>query len=142
MSNRSVEIRSYMVPHPETVSPDTTIMDAARKIIEERISGVCVVDKDNNLVGMLSELDCLRAIVTKVYENGEASAGTVAEAMTPNVEANDAHEQIINVASSMLDHKHRRRPVVDDGKLVGQVTCRQILKAIKDFAAPTDPKER
>ncbi|MFT5101924.1 MAG: CBS domain-containing protein, partial [Planctomycetaceae bacterium] len=40
---------------------------------------------------------------------------------------------IITVAASMLDHKHRRRPVVENGKLVGQLTCRLILGAIKDF---------
>jgi len=33
----------------------------------------------------------------------------------------------------MLKHKHRRRPVIENGKLIGQVTCRQILSAIKDF---------
>jgi Mg/Co/Ni transporter MgtE len=40
------------------------------------------------------------------------------------------HDDIVDVAASMLDHKHRRRPVVLDGRLVGQVTCRQILKVI------------
>ncbi|MFB3078881.1 MAG: CBS domain-containing protein, partial [Lysobacterales bacterium] len=58
-----------------------------------------------------------------------------------NVEVNHPHDQITDVAISMLDHKHRRRPVVIDGKLVGQVTCRQILKAIKEFAVPVDASE-
>ena len=65
----------------------------------------------------------------------EADAGTVADVMTHNVEVNHPHDQITDVATSMLDHKHRRRPIVINGKLVGQVTCRQILKAVKDFAS-------
>lgn len=123
-----------MVKHPVTVRPEDTIFHAARKIIEFSISGVCVVDAHNHLVGMLSELDCLRAIVEKVYVKGGTDAGIVSDVMAHNVEVNHPHDQIIDVASSMLDHKHRRRPVVIDGKLVGLVTCRQILMAIKDFA--------
>ncbi len=136
---RSVELRNYMVKHPVTVRPEDTIFQASRKILDFKISGLCVVDENNNLVGVLSELDCLRAIVKRVYENGEEDAGTVADVMAHHVEVNHPHDQIINVASSMLDHKHRRRPVVIDGKLVGQITCRQILKAIKDFAYPSQP---
>ena len=141
MPLRSIELRNYMVKHPVTVSPESTIFEASHKILEYKISGVCVVDKDNNLVGVLSELDCLRAIVAKVYEQGEADAGTVADVMTHNVEVNHPHDQITDLASSMLDHKHRRRPIVVNGKLVGLVTCRQILKAIKDFASPVDSTE-
>ncbi len=133
---RSIELRNYMIKHPLTVSPDTTIFEAARKIIEYRISGICVVDENNNLVGMLSELDCLRAIVEKVYKQGESDAGVVSDVMAKQVDVNHPHDQIINVASSMLQNKRRRRPVVIDGKLVGLVTCRQILAAIKDFASP------
>jgi CBS domain-containing protein len=130
-----------MIKHPVTVTPDMSIFEASHKILEYKISGVCVVDEDNNLVGVLSELDCLRAIVDKVYEQGQDDAGCVADVMTHNVEVNHPHDQITNVATSMLDHKHRRRPVVIDGKLVGQVTCRQLLKAIKDFAVPIDSSE-
>jgi len=53
--------------------------------------------------------------------------------MTLDVEVNHPTDDIVTVAASMLDHKHRRRPIVVDGKLVGQLTCRQILGAIKDF---------
>ena len=56
--------------------------------------------------------------------------------MTANVNTNEPGEQIIDVAAEMLKKGHRRRPIVDGGKLAGQVTCRQILKAIKDFAGP------
>ena len=52
--------------------------------------------------------------------------------MTRDVEVQHPHDDIVNVATSMLDHKHRRRPVVEDGLLVGQVTCRQILKVVTE----------
>jgi len=136
-----VELRNYMLHKPITVKPEMTIAEAAHQILSHSVSGVCVVDDDQNLVGMLSELDCLRAIVES-KKDGKMEPGLVADAMTAQVEVNHPHDDIIGVASSMLDHKHRRRPVSVDGKLVGQITCRQLLKAIKDFAAPTDPTER
>jgi predicted transcriptional regulator len=57
------------------------------------------------------------------------------------VDCNKPSEDIISVASQMLDKRQRRRPIVQDGKLIGQLTCRQIIKATKDFIGPEDPKE-
>lgn len=138
---RSVEIRKYMVSKPVTVKPDTNISEAAEKILSNKVSGAAVVDDDNNLVGMLSELDCLKSIVNSVYTDGNAAGALVRDVMTKEVEVNHPHDDIVNVASSMLDHKHRRRPIVVDGKLVGQVTCRQILKAIKEFGWTSEADE-
>lgn len=139
---KSVEVRHYMLSKPVTVKPYMTIYEASHHILVNKLSGVVVVDDENNLVGMLSELDCLRAIVNNVYNDGDAGSSLVEDVMTREVEVNHPNEDIIGVASSMLDHKHRRRPIVVDGKLVGQVSCRQILKAIKDFTGPEDPRER
>tara|TARA_B110000977_G_C11001705_1_gene464098 strand:- start:908 stop:1279 length:372 start_codon:yes stop_codon:yes gene_type:complete len=118
---------------PVTVMADMNIYDASRKILENKVSGVVVVDADNNLVGMLSELDCLRALITSVYNGADPGGALVKDIMTAEVEVNLPTDDIVSVATSMLDHKHRRRPIVVDGKLVGQLTCRQILGAIKDF---------
>ena len=105
-----------------------------------KISGVCVVDEDNNLVGMLSELDCLRAILSSTY-NDEVAVGKVGEYMTTNLVIAERNADIVDVASDMLSRKHRRRPVVDNGKLIGQITCRRILRAIKEFCAAKDATE-
>ncbi|MEJ6592420.1 MAG: CBS domain-containing protein [SAR86 cluster bacterium] len=130
---KSVEVSQYMQHKPVTVTADMNIYDASRKILENKVSGVVVVDADNNLVGMLSELDCLRALITSVYNGADPGGALVSEIMTTEVEVNQPTDDIVTVATSMLDHKHRRRPIVVDGKLVGQLTCRQILGAIKDF---------
>ncbi len=134
--SRSLSLDAYMVKRPIKVNANATILEAARIILEHSVSGVCVVDDDDTLVGMLSELDCLRAVVERIYEQKQSSAGFVYEVMTRNVEVNKPGDDIISVAASMLDHKHRRRPVVSDDALVGQITCRQILSAIKDFTVP------
>lgn len=140
---RSVRVRDYMVTHPVTVVPDSDIFEAIHKILVNKISGVTVIDDDSRPVGVLSELDCLRAILWATYHEEEVGTHPVSEHMTRNVETVSVDDDIIDVAKSMLEHKRRRRPVVDrHGRLVGQVTCRQLLRAIKDFDVPPDPKER
>lgn len=135
--SRSLSLESYMVKRPAKVNANATILEAAEIILKHSVSGLCVVDDTDKLVGVLSELDCLRAIVERIYVNKQASAGYVYEAMTKEVEVNKPGDDIISVAASMLENKRRRRPVVDGSDLVGQVTCRQILGAIHDFTIPS-----
>ena len=128
----SVLVRDYMTK-ARTVNESVTVAEASKEILANKLSGISVISDNGDLVGMLSELDCLRAIVDSTYNGGVPGATKVSDIMTKNVETNHPDEDIVTVAASMLDHKHRRRPVVEDGKLVGQLTCRLILGAIKDF---------
>jgi CBS domain-containing protein len=129
---RSVELKDHMLKHPVSVNVDSDMGEAIRLIIDNKISGLCVVDSDNRLVGILSELDCLRAMLSASYNEG--GIGMVREYMAnDNLVVANPHEDITDVAQDMLRKNKRRRPVVEDGKLVGQITCRQLLSAVKDF---------
>jgi CBS domain-containing protein len=141
---KSVEVRQYMLNKPVSVKPEMTIFEASHQILAHKISGVCVVDDQNILVGMLSELDCMRAIISSAYNDNEPSGSgmRVQDIMTREVDVNHPDDDIVGVASQMLERRQRRRPIVEDGKLVGQLTCRQILKASKEFVSPEDPSER
>jgi len=137
MFRKSVRVRDYMIRRPVLVHTDTDIFEAIRQIINHRISGVIVVDEHRTPVGILSELDCLGAILSGSYYGVEQGVMRVEGYMTSPVETIHIDENIIDVAKSMLDHKRRRRPVVDEnGHLVGQVTCRALLKAIRDMDIP------
>lgn len=93
-----------------------------------------MVDDHSHLVGILSELDCLRAMLSASYNEG--GIGMVREYMaSDNLVVANPHEDITNVAQDMLRKNKRRRPVVEDGKLVGQITCRQLLSAVKNFSS-------
>ena len=127
-------ISEFMVENPISVRPTMNVYEAAHEILTNQVSGVTVVDESGKLVGMLSELDCLQAMVTSVYNGADPGGALVSDIMTEEVEVNDPDDVILEVAKSMLDHKHRRRPVVKDGVLKGQLTCRQILKAVTKFA--------
>lgn len=115
---------------PVCIGPDANIYEAAHAILTNKVSGVTVVDASGNMVGVLSELDCLRAIVTSVYNGADPGAGLVRDSMSANVETHSPDEDILSVAKSMVAHKRRRRPVVRDGVMIGQLTCRQILRAV------------
>ncbi len=129
---KSVNLRDYMITNPVKVKPDDNIADAVKVIIDNKVSGVCVVDADGNLSGILSELDCLRAILGAIYN--ESAIGLVSEHMTAdNLLVAHPDENILDVAQDMLIKKHRRRPVVENGRLIGQITCRQLLSAVKKF---------
>ena len=128
----SVRLRDHMVTKPVRIKPNANLLEAVELITKHKISGLCVVDDDDRLVGILSELDCLGGILDATYN--EAGVGIVREYMTSdNLVVAGIRDNIVELSQDMLKQKHRRRPVIEDGKLVGQVTCRQLLIAVKNF---------
>ena len=95
----------------------------------------------NGLLGILSEIDCLRGVLDSVYN--DAGIGLVSDAMTTeNLKIARASDSIADIAADMLKDSKRRRPVLDaNGRLVGQVTIRQLLRVVKEFNQPPDPTE-
>jgi CBS domain-containing protein len=129
---KSLNLRDYILPNPVKVKPGDNVMDAMRTIIDNKISGVCVVDGDGNLVGVLSEMDCLRGVLAATYNN--TGIGLVQEHMTKeNLLVAHPEENMLDVAQDMLLKGNRRRPVLENGRLIGQITCRQLLSAVKQF---------
>jgi len=120
---------------PLTITQEKNIVDAVERMLEYKLTGLTVVDAKNNVVGVISEVDCIRAILNAIYNDGEADeAGTVADFMTKQVNSCSPQDGIVEVAESMLATKQRRRPVVSDGKLVGQVSSGNVLWALMEFS--------
>ncbi|MDC2963870.1 CBS domain-containing protein [Gammaproteobacteria bacterium] len=130
---RSLKISDHLIKNPIKVSSKATIGEAARTIIENKVSGVIVVDEHNKVEGMLSELDCLRSLLSEIYNEGQVGKAPVTGEMSTPVTCNKPEDDIISVAENMLDQKQRRRPIIDNGRLAGQITCRQLLSAIMAF---------
>ena len=130
---RSVGIADYIQTNPATVLPGDSLLEAVQKILSHKISGLCVVDEQQRLVGMLSEMDCLKGILNATYNRTDT--GLVSEYMTADVDVASPTDDIIKVATDMMNKKQRRRPVTENGKLLGQVSCRQLLSVVKDFSA-------
>ena len=124
-----VIIGDCMLLHPVKIHPEDDLFKAIKAIIDNRVSGLCVVDEREDLLGVLSEMDCLRAILSAIY-NDHREVGQVSGHMTTDVESCDAGADMIAVASDMLSKGRRRRPVLDGDRLIGQITCRQMLSGL------------
>lgn len=134
---RSVEAKDHMTAAPVTLKPDTGIFEAIKALLDRKISGATVVDDEGNVVGVISEMDCLQAILAGTY-HGEVG-GTVSEIMTKEVETVDETISILDAAQKLIDGHRRRFPMVRNGKFVGQISCRSILRAVVEFAATEKP---
>lgn len=132
---RSLKISDHLITNPVKIASTATIGEAARTIIDNKVSGVIVVNENDEVEGMLSELDCLKSLLTEIYNEGQVGKELVTAEMSTPVTYNKPEEDIISVAQSMLDQKQRRRPIIENGKLIGQITCRQLLSAIMAFGS-------
>ena len=119
--------KDHMTKNPVTLSPDTGV-EAIHALVERSISGATVVDANGMVVGIVSEMDCLKSILSGAY-HGEMG-GTVASVMTRDVECVEEGESVMTVAKKLIDGHRRRFPVVREGRFVGQISCRSILNAV------------
>lgn len=130
----------YMVPLSEMVTfkPDQPIQDVIATIISKKIAGAPVLDDQHHLVGMISEKDCLRLIVDQAYHNLPAETRKVSDYMTPKVQTLSPTTTIVEAAMEFLNSPIRRFPIVENDRLIGQVSRRHILKAAQDIKPPGD----
>ena len=91
----SVDLRDYMITNPIQVKDNASLFDTMKIIIDNKVSGVCVMN-NNTLVGVLSEMDCLAAILKATY-NG-VGVGLVNEYMTKELVVAHPSDDIINIA--------------------------------------------
>ncbi len=122
-------VSDFMTRDLITFRPDQKIIDVAEILIKFKISGGPVVNENYELVGMISEGDCLKQISDSRYYNMPMEKYTVEMQMVQNVDTIDGDMNVFDAANIFLESKHRRFPILEDGKLVGQISQKDILKA-------------
>lgn len=132
MNLKSCLVRDYMAGQVVSFKPDTDVMDAIHELVERRIAGAPVVDDKGDLVGMLSELDCMKVALNAGYYGDWG--GPVADFMSTTVESVDAEMNIVDLAQKFLDSGYRRFPVLRNNRLVGQISRRDALRALSELA--------
>lgn len=133
---RYKSVTEFMVPVNLLISfrADQPIREVIDTIIDEGISGGPVLDEQKKLIGIISEKDCLRLLVDEAYHNLPASTRRVSDYMSRNVQTLTPAADVVEAANAFLNSPVRRLPIVDQGKLVGQVSRRDILKAAQELA--------
>ncbi len=129
MPLKSCLVKDYMTRTLVTFKPDTNVLDAVHALVEHRIAGAPVVDDEGNLVGMLSELDCMKVALQAGYH--EMYGGPVSDYMSKGVMTVNAEMSIVDLAQMFADKGFRRFPVTDKNRLVGQVSRRDVLRALE-----------
>ncbi len=132
MSVKSCLVRDYMAAHLVTFKPDTDVLHAVHELVRHRIAGAPVVNDHGEVVGMLSEFDCMKVALDSGYY-GDAG-GPVSEYMSSSVETVDANMSIVDLAEKFLNSKFRRFPVMTENRLVGQISRRDVLRALENIA--------
>ena len=130
-------VARYMAKDVITFSPEQPVVEAIDTMLEKRISGGPVVNDKGDLVGMLSEKDCLKIIVDRQYNNLPNQKSTVGDYMSRTVATVDISKDVVDVANMFVTGHYRRYPVVEGGKLKGQVSRRDIMKATRDLKGTT-----
>ena len=130
---KKVTVRDYMAANLVTFTPDTDMQDAINELVSKRISGAPVVDQHGNLVGILSELDCMKIALSAAY-HGEMG-GKVKDFMCTDVRTIHADMNITDLAKLFYNEHMRRYPVFnEEGRLVGQISRRDVLRALQEEA--------
>ena len=123
-------VSDYMTKKLITFKPDDSLDDVIHLLIAHKISGGPVVNEKNELIGIISETDCIKHISeSKYYNMPSDSDNTVAKKMITDVDTIDKDMNIFDAATKFINSKRRRFPVVENGKLIGQISQKDVLKA-------------
>ena len=131
MSIRTAQVKDYMSAQLVKFTPGMDVLDAMHSLVQHRIAGAPVVDDHGHLVGMLSEFDCLKVVLTAGYHGDPG--GPVADLMVADVKTVDAGMSIVDMAELFLESGIRRYPVLKDNRLVGQISRRDVLRALVEL---------
>ncbi len=122
-------VADYMTRKLTTFKPDDSVLEVIASLIKNKISGGPVVDEKNRLLGIISEGDCMKQLNESRYYNHPMDDKKVKDHMITNVDTIDGSMNVLDAAQKFLESKHRRFPIIENGKLVGQISQRDVLKA-------------
>lgn len=122
-------VKDFMSKDLVTFSKDQTIFEVMEQLLHNKISGGCVVDERNRLLGVISEGDCMKHISDSRYYNMPMDDNLVEKRMTCNVLTIDADMNVLDAAKIFIENRFRRFPIVRDGILIGQLSQSDVLKA-------------
>lgn len=125
----ALKVRDYMSTNLITFTPNQSVQEVVESLIKNKISGGPVVNEKNELVGIISEGDCLKQLSESRYYNMPLEHDNVEKRMVKDVETIDGNMDVFDAANKFLQSKRRRFPIVENGKLIGQISQKDILKA-------------
>jgi CBS domain-containing protein len=113
--------RDVMTRGAECVQEDQTVLEAAKRLAELDVGAMPICGTDNRLKGMLTDRDIVVKVLAKDKDPATVKAGELGQGdgKTVTIGADDSLDEALR---TMIDHKVRRLPVIDERKLVGIIS--------------------
>ncbi|KAE8178137.1 CBS domain-containing protein [Photobacterium carnosum] len=126
----SLKVKDYMNVRPVTFTESLSLSAALDKLLTAKQIGGPVINEHKQVVGFISEQDMIHKLLKVGYHCQDSH--TVSECMQTDVLTVSGEDTIIVLAETMTGQKPKIYPVVDDGRLVGVITRRDVLTAISN----------
>ena len=123
-----ITAKQFMSSHVISFQMHDDVLEAINRLLQKRITGAPVLDEHGNLVGMLSEAECINVVLHSAYN--QSMGGKVYEFMTSDVTTVDVDTSIVEVAEKFEKGGARSFPVVDDVDLVGIISRVDVPRAL------------
>lgn len=127
-----ITARDIMTENVVTIPPTCSVGHAVEILIREEISGLPVVDDQDQLVGIVTEF----ALLATAYDQ-RIAIESVDKHMTTDVLTVDVNDPVRKVADLFIVHRVRRVPVMENGRIAGLISRRDVLKAVYETASHT-----
>ncbi len=124
-------VKEYMTQKLITFKKDTDINVVVQSLLDNRISGAPVLDNNGQVVGLIDDKDCLNVLIGNAYNRLPTATDTVSNYMSNVMKSISINTNILDVALVFVSSPYKRLLVMDDdNKLVGQISRRDVLRAI------------
>jgi len=123
-----ITVADYMSKRLVTLTKDTEVIDAVKKLLDHKITSAPVVDQQGHLLGIFSETDVMQVVLETVYN--QSMSGKVGEYMTTEIISVNADSSIVDLAEKFKKSAVRSFPVFKDSDLVGIVSRTDVLRAL------------
>lgn len=131
MTGSAILARDIMTRNLVTLSPSLDVFSAIDILLRKRISGAPVVDSWGKYLGVFSESSCMRVIVNAAYDSlPDATLMPFVDVDAPNI---DPDTQMLTICQTFLDQATRRLPVLEEGRLIGQVSRRDVMRKVMEL---------
>ena len=123
--------RDTLSPYFIVLRPEEDLLAAVDVLVRKRAQGAPVLNDEEELVGILTEKDCLRLLSNSAY--GELAGGRVSDYMSSVKVTLTADMDLFRVAAAFLETNFPILPVLERGKLIGRVSRLDLLRQVKEL---------
>lgn len=123
--------RDVMTPWPLVLEPDTEVAVAIDRLATSGVSGAAVIDAQRNLLGVLTEKDCLRILAHVAF--GELTGGVVRDHMSTLKAEVSPSMDLVGVAHVFLRGNFPVLPVIEHGRTIGRIRRIDLVAGLHEF---------